>query len=307
MIAPAGPVSLPIVDFSALPRPERESRVLELFAAEAATPFRLETGPLLRLVLLRLGAEDHALLASTHHIAGDGWSLGLFHRELTSLYAAVPLPPLPVQYADFAVWQRAWLQGEALESEIAYWREKLAGAPPALELPTDRPRPSAPSSRGASLPLSLPSPLAGAFLDLARKKGATPFMALLAAFQLLLGRWSGQEDVCVGVPVAGRNRFETESLIGCFVNTLVLRSRLSRELSFEELLSRVRESALEAHAHQEVPFEKLVEELQPQRTLGRSPLFQVMFALQNLPRTAREAAPGLRWSTLAPRGADVQV
>ncbi len=224
-----------------------------------------------------------------HHIASDGWSMGILVREVTALYAAFaagrpsPLPELPVQYADFAVWQRSWLHGEVLESEIAFWRRQLAGLPPLLELPTDRPRPAVQSFRGAARPVRLPAGLTRQVEALGRREGATLFMVLLAGFQALLARYSGQDDLAVGTPVAGRNRVEIEGLIGFFVNTLVLRGDLAGDPSFRELLGRVRETALAAYAHQDVPFEKLVEELAPERSLAHAPLFQVMFALQNAP------------------------
>ena len=225
-----------------------------------------------------------------HHIASDGWSMGILVREVAALYAAFaegrpsPLPELPVQYADFAVWQRSWLHGEVLESEIAFWRRQLAGLPPLLELPTDRPRPAVQSYRGASRPVRLPAGLTRQVEALARREGATLFMVLLAGFQALLARSSGQDDLAVGSPVAGRNRVETEGLIGFFVNTLVLRGDLSgASPSFRELLGRVRETALAAYLHQDVPFEKLVEELAPERSLAHTPLFQVMLVLQNAP------------------------
>ncbi len=215
--------------------------------------------------------------------------MGVLVREVAALYAAFaegrpsPLPELPVQYADFAVWQRAWLHGEVLESEIAFWRRQLAGLPPLLELPTDRPRPAVQSFRGAARPVRLPAELTRQAQALGRREGATLFMVLLAGFQALLARYSGQDDLAVGTPVAGRNRVEIEGLIGFFVNTLVLRGDLTGEPTFRELLGRVRETALAAYAHQDVPFEKLVEELAPERSLAHTPLFQVMLVLQNAP------------------------
>ncbi|HEY2738663.1 MAG TPA: amino acid adenylation domain-containing protein, partial [Thermoanaerobaculia bacterium] len=224
-----------------------------------------------------------------HHIASDGWSMGILVREVVALYAAFavglpsPLPELAMQYADFAAWQHSWLQGEVLENEISFWRWQLAGLPHLLELPTDRPRPAVQSHRGALRPVRLDAALTGQAASLARQEGATLFMVLLAAFQALLARTSGQDDLAVGTPVAGRNRVETEELIGFFVNTLVLRGDLSGAPSFREFLGRVRETALAAYRHQDVPFEKLVRELAPERSLAHSPLFQVMLALQNAP------------------------
>ena len=289
VIQPAGPFLFPVVDLSALPESAREDVARTLAAAEATRPFDLAQGPMLRGLLLRLAGEDHAVLLTLHHIASDGWSMGLLVREVAALYPAFaagrpsPLPEPPVQYADFSVWQRSWLRGEVLEREIDFWRQRLAGLPPLLELPTDRPRPAVLSYRGATRPVRLPDGLVRQAEALGRREGATLFMVLLAAFQALLGRISGQDDFAVGSPVAGRNRIETEELIGFFVNTLVLRGDLTGAPTFRELLGRVRETALTAWTHQEVPFERLVEELAPERSLAYTPLFQAMFALQNAP------------------------
>ncbi|HET7230631.1 MAG TPA: amino acid adenylation domain-containing protein [Longimicrobium sp.] len=257
--------------------------------AFARTPFDLARGPVLRAELLRIAAADHVLLVATHHVAADGWSMGIFFRELAALYAEsvegrpAALPDLPVRYADYAAWQRAWLTGERLERQVGWWRERLAGAPAVLELPTDRPRPPVQSFRGARWPVSLSVDEAAAVHSLSRAEGATPFMVLLAAFQAVLARWSGQHDVVVGTPVAGRTRAETEGLIGLFVNTLALRGDLSGDPAFRALLARVREATLGAYVHQEVPFERLVEELRPERSLGHAPVFQAMFTFLNTP------------------------
>ncbi len=301
VIQPAAPFPVPVVDLSGLPQGKREAEALTLAADEAGRPFDLARGPLLRGVLLRLSASDHVVALTMHHIASDGWSMGVLVREVRVLYPAFaagqpsPLPELAVQYSDFAVWQRSWLYGEVLEQEISFWRQELAGLPPLLDLPTDRPRPARRSSRGASWPVRLPAGLTQQMAALARREGATLFMVLLAGFQALLARISGQDDLAVGSPVAGRNRAEIEGLIGFFVNMLVLRGDLSGNLpggragdraggpSFHELLGRARKRALAAYLHQDVPFEKLVEELSPQRSLAHTPLFQVMFALQNAP------------------------
>ncbi|HEY3571702.1 MAG TPA: amino acid adenylation domain-containing protein [Thermoanaerobaculia bacterium] len=304
VILPPAPFSLPLVDLSALPEPAREAAALALAGEEAVRPFDLRRDPMLRGVLLRLGEEDHAVALTMHHVASDGWSLGLLVREVSALYAAFaegrpsPLPELPVQYADFALWQRSWLRGELLEDEIAWWRQQLAGLPPVLELPADRPRPAAQSYRGATRPVRLPAGLAGRLEALGRREGATLFMVLLAGVQALLARWSGQEDMAVGSPVAGRGRIETEELIGFFVNTLVLRGDLAGGPTFRELLGRARETALAAYLHQDVPFEKLVEALAPERSLAHTPLFQVMLVLQNAPGEDLEI-PGLRLSPVA--------
>ena len=241
---------------------------------------------MLRATLLRLSPGDHVLLLTLHHIIFDGWSVEVFWRELAALYTAlctgqpVPLPTLPLQYADFAVWQRQWLQGEVLEAQLAYWKQQLGDTLPVLELPTDRPRPPVQTSQGARQSLMLPASLTSALKALSQKEGITLFMTLVAAFQTLLYRYTGQTDLVVGTPVAGRTRVETEGLLGFFVNTLVLRTDLSGNPRFRELLRRVREVTLGAYDHQDLPFEKLVEVLQPVRDLSRNPLVQVMVALQ---------------------------
>ncbi|RKG47933.1 amino acid adenylation domain-containing protein, partial [Corallococcus sp. AB011P] len=273
---------LPMEDLSGLEESERDAETLRLATREARQPFHLVHGPLLRTALLKLSDVSHVLLATMHHIVSDGWSMGVLIRELASLYEsfsggrAPSLPPLPVRYADFALWQRQWLQGETLESQLGYWKRQLAGAPAALELPTDRPRPAVQSRRGATVPVHFPSELTDSLRSLAQREGATPFMLLLSAFQLLLSRYSGQDDVSVGSPIAGRTHAEAEGLIGFFVNTLVLRAHVRPEDSFRQLLAQVKATTLAAYEHQHVPFEKLVEVLQPSRDLSRSPLFQVM-------------------------------
>ena len=298
VIAPPAPLPLPAVDLAGLPAALGAAEARRLARAEALRPFDLAAGPLLRSTLVNFRAEDQVLLLTMHHVVSDGWSLRLLAGELGEIYGAYsrglpsPLPELPIQYADYAVWQRRWLQGEVLTGELAHWRGRLAGAPPVLELPLDRPRAAAVSDRGGSRALSLPPSLLAALQALARRQGVTLFMAVLAAFQALLSRISHAEDVSVGTPVAGRNQLATENLIGFFVNTLVLRTDLSGEPAFGELLGRVRAVALAAYAHQELPFEKLVEELQPRRDLGVSPLFQVSFALD------AEAPPALRLGDL---------
>jgi len=302
VIAPPSPVSLPILDLNGLPTPELA--VERLLADEARRPFDLAVGPLLRVQLLRLGPEDHVALLNMHHIVSDGWSFGVLIREIAALYPAFlagrpsPLPELPIQYADFSAWQRRRLQGEALESEVAFWRERLRGVPPVLELPADRPRSTPQSERGALRIVRLPPGLSAEVAALARREGATLFMTLLAAFQTLLQRSSGQDDVSVGAPVAGRNRVEIERLIGFFINTLVLRTDLSGDPTFRELLARVWTLTLDAFRHQDLPFEKLVEEIRPERSLSHTPLFQAMLTFQNAPREELEL-PGLRLGPLA--------
>ncbi len=288
-VAPAAEVRLSLVDLAALPEEARSREARHLAAAEAAAPFDLAAGPLLRTTLLRLGEDEHLLLLTFHHIVADGWSIAILVRETAALYEAFaagkpsPLPALPVQYADFALWQRRRLSGERLEGELRFWSERLHGAPPELALPTDRARPALPRERGASCRIRLSPELAEGVRQLAQSAGATPFMVLLAAFEVLLSRLSGQADLTVGIPVAGRQRAEIEGLIGFFVNTLVLRANLEDEPSFAEFLARTRRHALEAFSHQEMPFEKLVEQLQPGRNLAQTPLFQASFVLQNAP------------------------
>ncbi|CAA9364638.1 MAG: Polyketide synthase modules and related proteins, partial [uncultured Gemmatimonadetes bacterium] len=287
VISPFSGFALPVEDLSALGEADRPAAVWRRARDEAARPFDLAAGPVFRAALLRLGVEDHVLLLTMHHIATDGWSMGVLDRELSALYAAYreggesPLPELPVQYADYAVWQREQLAGEALDRQLSYWRERLADAPELLELPTDHPRPPVQTYRGASVPVKLSLELQERLQALGRSEGATLYMTLLSAFQVLLGKYAGSDDVVVGSPIAGRTRGEVEELIGFFVNTLVLRSDLSGDPSFRQVLGRVREGTLGAYEHQEVPFERLVAELQPERSLSHSPLFQVMFSVEN--------------------------
>ncbi|HKI01744.1 MAG TPA: amino acid adenylation domain-containing protein, partial [Thermoanaerobaculia bacterium] len=288
-IAPPAPWRLPEIDLRALPAAAREDEERRLAAFEGRLPFDLRGGPVLRTLLVRSGGEDAALLATLHHIAGDGWSLGVLTREMTALYAAFrqgrpsPLPPLAVQYADFSWWQRQWLQGEVLEAEAAYWRQQLAGAPTVLELPADRPRPAFQAFRGDALVLPLPSALAAALGRVGRRAGTTLFMTLLAGFQALLHRATGQASLLLGLPIANRHRGEIEPLIGCFINVLALRSDLAAGGRLRDLLAAARSTALAAYAHQELPFDCLVEELQPARDMSRNPIVQVLFQLLNTP------------------------
>jgi non-ribosomal peptide synthetase component F len=303
VIHEAAPLSLEVLDLSGLDEAEREAEALSLAAAEVRHPFDLARGPLLRVKLIRLGEQEHLVLMVMHHIVTDGWSVGVLIREVAALYEAYaqgqesPLDELPVQYADFAVWQREWLQGEALEAQLAYWREQLAGAPEVLELPTDRPRSATRTHRGAHEAMTLTEELSERLRVLSRRSGVTLYMTLLAAWQTLLHHYSGQDDIVVGTDVANRNRAETEPLIGFFVNMLVLRTNLSGDPTFSELLKRVREVCLGAYAYQDVPFEKLVEELRPERTLSHAPLFQMVFTLQNAPAEDLKL-PGLRLSAV---------
>ncbi|HEX7243528.1 MAG TPA: amino acid adenylation domain-containing protein, partial [Longimicrobiaceae bacterium] len=288
VVHPPAPARLPVVDLSGLPPEARDAEAWRLAQADAGRAFDLERGPVLRASLVRVADEEHVLLLAMHHIVSDGWSMGVLFRDLYTAYdassrgASSPLAPLPVQYADFAVWQRGWLRGDALRRQLAWWRERLGGSPPALELPTDRPRPAVVSGRGASHRFRVPAETTRALRALARREGATLYMVGRAAADLLLSRWSGQEDVVVGSPIANRTRVELDALIGFFVNTLALRTDLSGDPAFTELLGRVRETALGAYAHQDLPFERLVEEIAPERSLSHTPLFQVMFAVQNV-------------------------
>ncbi|HEU0079606.1 MAG TPA: amino acid adenylation domain-containing protein, partial [Longimicrobiaceae bacterium] len=286
-VAPPAPVWLPVVDLGGVESAAREAELERLASAEARRPFDLAAGPLLRTTVVRLAEEENGVLFTMHHVVSDGWSIGILEREVSTLYRAysrgeeVNLPELAVQYADYALWQRSWLSGERLDREIGYWKERLDGAPTLLNLPTDRPRPAVPDDAAAREWFSAGSESTAALRALSLREGATLFMTLLSAWQLLLGRYAGQEDVMVGTPIAGRNRLETEGLIGLFINTLVLRADLSRDPSFGDLLHQAREATLGAYQHQEVPFEKLVEELGVERSLTHTPLFQVLFVFQN--------------------------
>jgi amino acid adenylation domain-containing protein/non-ribosomal peptide synthase protein (TIGR01720 family) len=290
VVLPAAPVPLPVLDLAGLPPEARERETMLRLAEEGRRPFDLERGPLLRALLVRGGDGEWALGFTMHHVVGDGWSTGVLIREVSALYGAFargeasPLPEPELQYADFAAWQREWLRGEALEAQLGYWRERLAGLPPTLALPFDRPRRDAQGSTAKGSPFELPAGLTRELRRLGRGEGATLFMTLLAGWQALLGRWAGQDDVVVGTAIAGRTRAELEGLIGFFVNSLVLRADLSGDPGFRALLGQVRETTLGAFAHQDLPFERLVEELAPERSLAHNPLFQVMFALQNMDR-----------------------
>ncbi|HEU4883152.1 MAG TPA: amino acid adenylation domain-containing protein, partial [Longimicrobium sp.] len=293
VIHPFAGFALSVEELCGVDGAEREAALAGAAEAHAALPFDLAAGPLFRARLLRLGAGDHALLLCMHHVVSDGWSLRIFFQELSALYAAYrdgaesPLPEPAVQYADFAAWQRTQLSGDALDRQLDWWKGRLAGAPTLMELPADRPRPATRDYRGAMERLALPASLAERLRALGRGEAATLYMVLLGAFQVLLGTYCGGDDVVVGSPVAGRTRRETEGLIGFFVNSLVMRTRLDGDPAFREVLRRVREAALGAYEHQDLPFERLVAELQPERSLSHSPLFQAVFALQNA-----EGAPG---------------
>ena len=288
-ISSSNPVAIRYIDLSQLSSERWEGTAVELTDRETDRPFDLTTGPLFRAVLLRLTEHEHALVVTMHHIISDGWSMGVLVKEISDLYNAFvkgdpsSLDELPVQYADFSVWQRNWLQGPVLEEQLSFWKEQLEGAPAVTELPSDRSRPAVPSYRGSAMPLEIPPRTARELASVASSAGGTLFMGLLAAFQSLLFRYTGSSDVVVGSPIANRNRKDIEGLIGFFVNTLALRVDLSGDPTFRTFLDRVTENTLKAYSHQDLPFERVVEELHPDRNPGYNPIFQVAFALQNAP------------------------
>lgn len=292
IIAPTREIEIQLLDLSGMPQGDRESEARRLASEAARRPFNLAQDHLLRAALYTLDDQDQVLLLVLHHIVSDGWSMGVLFRELETLYEAFsnsrpsPLPHLPIQYGDFARWQRDWLHGEVLEEQVNFWKQQLAGAPAVLELSTDKPRPVVQTFNGAYHVSMVGKELTESLNELSRREGVTLFMTLLAAFQTMLHRYTDQQDIVVGTPIANRTRTEIEDLIGLFVNTLVVRTDLSGNPSFLDLLGRVRDVALNAFAHQDLPFEKLVEELQPKRSLGHMPLLQTLFALQNAPKSA---------------------
>ncbi|MBV9310287.1 MAG: non-ribosomal peptide synthetase, partial [Solirubrobacterales bacterium] len=299
VVAPELRIALPIIDVADMPASEREAEVVRLATEEARRPFDLERGPLLRTTLIKCAPLDWIFFGSMHHIVCDAWSSGVFARELSELYAAfiarrpTPLPELPIQYADFAHWQRGWLRAEAIETQLDYWRNQLSHLP-TLELPTDKPRPRVFSYLGRSYSFELSKSLTAGLDALSQREGCTLFMTLLAGFETLLHRYTGQDDIVIGSPIANRNRRELEPLIGFFVNILLMRVDASGNPTHRELMRRVKATALGAFAHQDVPFERLVEELQPERQLGRNPLFQVIMQLHaKAAGRWREAAPAL--------------
>jgi len=285
IIAPPPQLTLPLIDLRELPPSQRAALARRLATESAQRPMNLAQGPLFDAQLLRLAEEEHALLLNLHHIVADGWSMGIFTRELRVLYQAFlrgessPLPELPIQFADFAVWQREQMQRENFQAQLAYWKQQLSGALPVLQLPTDRPRPQVQSFRGRHQAIKLSKSLTGALRTLAQREEVTLFITLLAAFKVLLYRYSEQDEIVVGSTFANRNQRELQGSIGFFVNTLPLRTKLSGDLSFRDLLRRVREVALGASAHQELPLAKLVQELQPERDSSRNPFYQVVFDL----------------------------
>jgi amino acid adenylation domain-containing protein len=298
VISPRSALKMPLLDLTHLPEAAREAEAHRLAVEDVRQPFDLVNGPLVRASLLRMNVEDHVLLLTMHHIISDGWSISVMVHELAALYNSFStairptLPALPIQYADYAQWQRSWLTGEVFEAQLDYWKRRLEGAPPVLEVPTDRPRPAIQSFRGSLERFIIAEDVVKGLRELCQQEGATLFMILLAAFQTLLHRYAGQDVIVVGTPIAGRNRQELEGLIGFFINTLVMRADFRDDLSFRRLLAEVKETALGAYAHQEFPFDKLVEELHPQRDLSHMPIIQAMFALQNTPDEAIEL-PGL--------------
>ncbi len=311
IIAPTLKVPFEVVDVASLPEPERAARVRQHMETEIARPFNLAQGPLLRVTLLRLAEEEAILLLLLHHTISDEWSQSVLVRELTTLYRSLvtnepsPLADLPIQYADYVLWQREQLQGETLERLLDYWKKRLSGAPAVLELPTDHPRPVVQSFRGAQVPFHLSAEVVEQLRMLGQQEQTSLFMTLLAAFQVLLARYTGRDDILVGSPIANRNRPETVGMIGYLVNMLVLRTDCSGQPSFRQLLRQVRATALEAYAHQEAPFEKLVEALRPERNLSYNPLFQILFQLENAGPTSFETA-GLTWQTMETRNASSQ-
>jgi hypothetical protein len=304
VVNPPQSFELQLRDLTMLPQPIRRPEALRIAAEWMSVPFNLDQGPLLRACILKLNKRRHALLIVLHHIITDGWSFKNLFLELSALYGAysraeaASLPELEIQYGDYSVWQRERLQGAVFDQQLSYWKEQLKGLPAFTELPADRPRTTVSRHRGGSLTLSLNHQLTNQISELSQREGVTVFMIVLAAFQLLLCRYSGQEDICVGSPLAGRRHRQTESLIGFFINTLVLRTTLSGNPTFSELLGRVRNTYLGAYANQDVPFERLVAVLQPDQSRGQSPFFQVWFALQNI----RREAPTMAGLTMRPLG-----
>jgi len=311
VVAPARPLKVAVQDLRRLSESDREKEALRRMTEEALRPFDLSRGPLLRVLLLQLGAEEHILVLTMHHIVSDGWSVQVMLRELSTLYGAFregrpsPLPSLSIQYADFAVWQRDWLKDGAVSDQLGYWKKQLLGAA-TLELPTNRARPAVHSFRGGWQALELSRELTEALRQLSQREGATLFMSLVAAFQALLHRYCQQDDISLGTPIANRNRVELEGLIGFFANTLVLRTDLSGDPSFRALLRRVRKVTVDAYKSQDVPFERLVEELQPDRDLSRNPLFQVSLALQSDP-LGELVLPGLVVTSVWPQASTTKV
>ncbi|HZD92912.1 MAG TPA: condensation domain-containing protein, partial [Candidatus Sulfotelmatobacter sp.] len=304
------PVDLPVEDISSLAEDQQRSKVLEAMRREWDQPFSLATGPVLRMKLIKVGERDHILLRNFHHIVSDGWSQSVFNREFMLLYEAFqqgrenPLSPLPIQYADFALWQRTWLNEDTLTRDIEYWKNQLENIPEQLRLPSDRPRQTMQTYKADYCSAMISTDQVNTLKQFGRNQQATLYMTLLSVFAVLLGRYSGQDDVVVGSPIANRREAQLEDLVGFFVNSLVMRVRLNPQQSFTELLAEVRKTALEAYQHQDVPFERLVEVLSPKRSLNKTPIFQVVFALQNAPMGSQQL-PGLEVERIA--GDELQV
>jgi amino acid adenylation domain-containing protein len=297
VVAPTPEVGFETIDLSPLTSTAAETEVDRILSTEPLIPFNLDTDLMLRAKLIRLNPTEHILLLVMHHIAADGWSVGILFREFASFYQGAVLPELSLQYADFAAWQREWLTGDVIQTQLDYWQQQLADAPRVLNLTTDRPRPSVQTFGGGTKYIQIDRELTQQLKQLGQQSGSTLFMVLLAAFGLLLSRYSGQDDIVIGSPIANRHRSEVESIIGCFINTLALRTKFSGNPTFLELLTQVRETTLGAYERQDFPLEKLVEELHPERSLSHAPLFQVMFVLQNAPMGKLEL-PGLTLSLL---------
>ncbi|MBA3259660.1 MAG: AMP-binding protein, partial [Gemmatimonadales bacterium] len=299
-IQPAAGIPLPLIDLHSLPEPERAAEARRIARMEVGRPFDLARGPVVRAVLLRLDQQEHLLLLLMHHIVFDGWSQGVLIRELSEIYEAFaagrssPLSEPAIQHSDFAAWEREQLEAGRLQEDLRYWRERLQPLPPPLALTTDFPMPSGPRVEGAEVRFRLSPQLSARLREWCRAERVTPFMALLSAFQLLLGRYARQHEFLFGVPVAGRNRAETEELVGCFMNIMLMRADLTGNPSFCELVGRTRAQTLDSYAHQELPFERLVQELQPERRPNRWPLFDVLFNLRNVPNATLDSAGTLR-------------
>ncbi|OLC94176.1 MAG: hypothetical protein AUH86_15135 [Acidobacteria bacterium 13_1_40CM_4_58_4] len=302
-IAPLQEFKISLVDLKDLSEPARQGELARLASLDAAQPFDLAKAPLMRATLVTLMPDEHVLLFNVHHIVFDGWSIGVFVRELSVIYKAFlkgdpsPLPELPIQYTDFAVWQRQRMEGEVFHAQLDYWKAKLSGSLPVLELPSDRPRPATQTYNGENFFSTLSKRLTNSLKVLSQQEGVTLFVTLLAAFLILLLRYTGEDDIVVGTPIANRDQSEIEGLIGFFLNMLPMRTNLSGNPTFRELLRRVQDTALGAYAHQDLPFEKLVEELKPQRDPSHTPVFQVMFSLENAPIQPLEL-PGVAPSRL---------
>ena len=298
VIGPQHSIPIRQIELSHLPQAEQQQKFETLFNEQVRQPFDLKKGPLLRITLIQMAPQEHVLLLSMHHIVTDGWSMNVLVREAVALYRAyssgrIPdLPPLPIQYADFAVWQREWLQGEVLAQQLAYWKQHLGVKPAVLELPTDHPRPAVQTYRGDDFSFAFSPALSASLKTFCRTQAATLFMVLLAGFKVLLHRYTGQQEIIVGSPIANRQRKELEGLIGFFVNTLPMRTVVSGDVSFGEVLKRVKEAALSAYSHQDLPFEYLVEQFHPERSLSHSPLVQVLFNFEAAVRQTSEM-PGL--------------